>query len=1234
MPVTIVTDDIERPELDQRTYRLVRLENDLEALLVHDPDTDKASAALDVHVGHLSDPWDAAGLAHFCEHLLFMGTEKYPKENDYSEYLSAHNGTSNAYTGTVDTNYFFDVGHEYLEPALDRFSQFFICPLFLESCKDRELLAVDSENKKNLQNDMWRSYQLEKSLSNPDHVYSKFGTGNLDTLKLVPESLGKDVRDELLKFHKQLYSANQMRLVLLGRHSLDELQALAENKFNIIANKKIDRPYFDGEILRPGKELGMVYTFKPVKEVRNLEMCFPIPDCDEMWRSQPSHYISHLIGHEGEGSILSHLKEQGWVLYLGAGGSDASPGTDFFKINMELTESGCANWERIVEVIFAYITIIKKEGVQKWIFDELRLTSEAQFRFKEISPASRFTSSTAGKLHSAIDKKFILGTSVPREFREAEIRRVLDALNHNNFRVALADPAVAGELQTERHYGTQYRIDRLSDELISNCSPTSPLRFVALHMPVKNEFIPENFETNRKDVERKAKRPLLIKHTPLTRVWHKKDDTFWVPKANYLILLRNPVIGQSPEHAVMTKLFIELLKDSLNEFAYNADIAGLQYAIEPTVGAFTVTFSGYNDKLAVLAEKVFTRMKYLDIALDRYNIEKDRIERDLKNFDYETPYSQVTYHMSYVLSHGAWSKDSQVAALADVTLEKMQQFSASIFDRLHIELLAHGNVTENEALTMSQSIEDILVSRRSAPGNTGTKQSVILLKTKSVPNDPYERAFLERGVQPYFVPVLDHAMVHLDLLQQKCAEARESYSGLILTSQRSVEAFDSILGNLVSVARNALLQMPVYTVGPATCKAIQDLGFSNVLGAESGNGDALATYIIEQRSAEETRPLFFAVGDKRRDIISRRMASESVPLEELIVYQTGTAESFPADFENTVAQASTVDWLVFFSPAGADVALGYMRRSNNTTKIATIGPTTEEYLLKQWQITPAVVSAKPEPESLVVALLGSSEVSSAVLPAEETVSRCALWLPTGSHSASRTLIDPSNTNSCIEYFVQFGPTTDSQKRALGSLLAQIGSEPAFHQLRTVEQLGYIVSSGMKITLTSCGFRILIQSERDSDFLGARIDAYLDYFKNFLHEMTDDFFEKQKASLIDKLNEKLKNLSQETKRYWQQISSCMYNFDEVDEQTTLLKSITREQVSNFFNKYVHYTSEERRHFSMTMDAQNITKDTTERAYETTRVADVENFKKNCEVMYRDTMRVNYGLFCDRGTDSKL
>ncbi|CAN0212642.1 unnamed protein product, partial [Phaeothamnion confervicola] len=181
------------------------------------------------------------GLAHFCEHLLFLGTNKYPDENEFSAFLSSHGGFSNAFTATEDTCYYFEVSADYLEGALDRFSQFFVAPRFTASATDRELGAIDSENAKNLQNDGFRrgfrAYQLEKSRANPEHPYHKFGTGSRQTL-----GGGNGARAALLKFYDKYYSSNQMTLCIVGKQSLDELQRWSEDMFAAVPDKGIPAP--------------------------------------------------------------------------------------------------------------------------------------------------------------------------------------------------------------------------------------------------------------------------------------------------------------------------------------------------------------------------------------------------------------------------------------------------------------------------------------------------------------------------------------------------------------------------------------------------------------------------------------------------------------------------------------------------------------------------------------------------------------------------------------------------------------------------------------------------------------------------------------------------------------------------------------------------------------------------------------------------------------------------------
>lgn len=154
------------------------------------------------------DPWELPGLAHFCEHMLFLGTAKYPSENEYSKFLSAHAGSSNAYTSTDHTNYHFDVKPEELPGALDRFVQFFLSPQFTESATEREVCAVDSEHSNNLNNDSWRLLQVDRSRSKEGHDYGKFGTGNKKTLLEDAREKGIEPREALLNFHKKWYSSD------------------------------------------------------------------------------------------------------------------------------------------------------------------------------------------------------------------------------------------------------------------------------------------------------------------------------------------------------------------------------------------------------------------------------------------------------------------------------------------------------------------------------------------------------------------------------------------------------------------------------------------------------------------------------------------------------------------------------------------------------------------------------------------------------------------------------------------------------------------------------------------------------------------------------------------------------------------------------------------------------------------------------------------------------------------
>jgi insulysin len=123
--------------------------------------------------------------------------------------------------------------------------------MFAEDCTEREANAVNSEHKKNLQADMWRFYQLEKHLSSPTHPYNKFGTGNLETLWTHPKAEDRDPRAELIQWWEKEYCSQRMKLVVLGKESLDTLEKWIRDRFEKVPNKGKGVVMYQEEVFEP-----------------------------------------------------------------------------------------------------------------------------------------------------------------------------------------------------------------------------------------------------------------------------------------------------------------------------------------------------------------------------------------------------------------------------------------------------------------------------------------------------------------------------------------------------------------------------------------------------------------------------------------------------------------------------------------------------------------------------------------------------------------------------------------------------------------------------------------------------------------------------------------------------------------------------------------------------------------------------------------------------------------------
>src|SRR3990167_10492538 len=230
-PYTVIDDQSEltylNPTLQNRKTLKLQLANGLEALIISDEMADQSAAAVRVGVGSWNDPFEYPGMAHFCEHMLFMGTEKYPSENEFFSLISDYAGSTNAFTAPNRTVYMFSSETDGFTALLDRFAHFFIDPLFNPANIAREMHAVDQEFAKNIENDSWREYMIFKETGSQEHPNRLFSTGNSETLAKIPQSALKE-------WHKANYVAGKMHLVLYSPLPLSELKQLAAGMFSAV----------------------------------------------------------------------------------------------------------------------------------------------------------------------------------------------------------------------------------------------------------------------------------------------------------------------------------------------------------------------------------------------------------------------------------------------------------------------------------------------------------------------------------------------------------------------------------------------------------------------------------------------------------------------------------------------------------------------------------------------------------------------------------------------------------------------------------------------------------------------------------------------------------------------------------------------------------------------------------------------------------------------------------------
>lgn len=708
---------------DHKEYRHITLENGLTGLLIFDHKCKKSAAAMAVATGHFDDPHHHQGLAHLLEHMLFLGTEKYPKAGEYQSFISMHGGTNNAWTSTEYTNYFFDINNRYFNNALDRFAQFFISPSFNEDLLDRERKAVDSEYKLKIKDDTRRFYQVHKETVNPVHPFSKFSVGNLTTLSDTESS---SLRDELINFYQQHYCASKMKLVIQSDQPLDIQETWFRELFSAVENRNINHIPLATPLYTEA-QLQQTIWIESLSGHKKLYICFPMGSTLGYYQSKPLSYINQLLGHEGEGSLLALLKKKRWVTALSAGSGQNGSNFKDYNVIVGLTTLGFHHINEIVAHCLQYIKLIAKEGLQAWRYEEKHQFLELAFRYQEKISAIKNVSHLAQNMHIYPVEHAIYGDYMMSGFNAEDCHYFLDYMTVENMRLMVSAPNLETD-QTADWYHTPYRVEPFTEQQSKHWLEvaTEP----TLVLPKPNPFISKTLIKQAAPTT-KSDKPSIIEQETGFKTWFLQEQQFELPKGSIYISIDSEYSISTTHNVAMTKLAVELLHEQLNELTYQAEIAGITYNIYAHQGGFTLHLCGFAEKQLELLKLIIGHRHLTTVAEDTFESIRDQLLIAWDNQKHAKPINRLFHGLTTFLQPNNPSSRRLASALGAIKQSDLPAYLEKVYQNISIEMLVHGDWTQKQAIEISDYVKAQL-KPISTPGKETIRKLVDIRHTGSL----------------------------------------------------------------------------------------------------------------------------------------------------------------------------------------------------------------------------------------------------------------------------------------------------------------------------------------------------------------------------------------------------------------------------------------------------------------------------------------------------------------------
>ncbi len=665
---------------DPRDYRYLELDNGMKVMLIQ-TEGGNTSAALSVPVGSFQDPPEFQGLAHYLEHMLFLGTEKYPEANALQSYLSDNSGSANAMTSIDYTAYFFHVPDDHLDGALDRFSDYFRAPLFDRKYSEKERNAINSEWSKSRNQDSRILYQVSGLTANPEHPMRQLKIGNLETLPGGDSGL----YEAMLDFFDRYYGPSVMTLTLIGKQDLDDQEQLVREHFSDLPQRDVERP----EVTTPGitdAERGQNIYYRPQNEIRGVRLEFGVDNNLEQWRSQPNHYVTSILSSEEPGTLSHFLKEQGW-----ANGVDVNIHPDFYGadgtlwININTTREGMDKRDEVIGAALAYLDQVRREGVTQEYYEEYRTQAKRRFASQQPPAPLQHAVHTAVRMHK-FEPRYINALNAEfGPYNPEAIQAVLDQLRPEALRVWHLSQDEAVDTDIPHHPG-QYAIRPITEEQRARWQSYSEQ--TAMNLPPLTQWT----DIRDSDVSHDIQEFTQLVNEPNLDVWFR-HATYHQNGQGYLHFVWNTDLGVTDaRHFVMGVLVNGLLIHQNSGVASRARRAGVHMAFNRSDSNMqNLTIRGPVDNHPELVTELLESFGTLEFDERQLAQQRDNMERWLRSEAREAPAQQTMRWLGRAMQTFEWDVDAFLEASESVTLEDVRAYHQQLKEISTLRLYAFGH---------------------------------------------------------------------------------------------------------------------------------------------------------------------------------------------------------------------------------------------------------------------------------------------------------------------------------------------------------------------------------------------------------------------------------------------------------------------------------------------------------------------------------------------------------------